>query len=81
MLNWPPLRDRQRFHRSEFSAFMFVQVRLFYERGNSAAARSWFDLWKRLTPDDRLLEKAQALLAGPSLGALRRMLDEFLPPE
>lgn len=76
-----PLRDRQRFHRSEFSAFMFVQVRLFKERGKSAAARSWFDLWKRSTPDDRLLDKAQAILAGPRLGALRRMLDDLLPPE
>ena len=75
-----PLRDRQRFHHTEFSAFMYAQVRLFHARGNSAAARSWFDLWERLNPDDPLLGRARQLL-DPRLGSLSQMLSELLPPE
>ncbi|MGH7137296.1 MAG: tetratricopeptide repeat protein, partial [Pirellulales bacterium] len=75
-----PLRERQRLHHTEFSAFMYAQVRLFHARRNSAAARSWFDLWERLNPDDPLLGRARRLL-DPRLGALGRMVGELLPPE
>jgi len=51
-----PLFSRQRMHFGEYGAFAAAQVELALARGNRKAARSWFEMWEQVDPDDPNLE-------------------------
>lgn len=62
-----PLMERDRMHYSEFDAFCAAFIQLHLAEGNRDAARTWFEMWEQINPDN------------PQLEMVRRRLDNSSP--
>lgn len=51
-----PLLERERFHVLEYSAFADAYITLLVAKKQWDGARTWFDMWKRVNPDDPRLK-------------------------
>jgi tetratricopeptide (TPR) repeat protein len=58
-----PLRQRRRFHRTEFVAMCMAHFDLFLAQGKSDVARSWLDMWKGVDPEHPEIERCEWVLA------------------
>jgi Flp pilus assembly protein TadD len=52
-----PLFKRRQMHFSEYGAFIAAQIELALARRNRKAARSWFEMWEQVDPDNPNLER------------------------
>ncbi|MGH9840581.1 MAG: tetratricopeptide repeat protein [Blastocatellia bacterium] len=55
-----PLYSRKQMHYSEYAAFVSAQIELALARRNRKSARSWFEMWERIDPDNPNLERFRA---------------------
>jgi tetratricopeptide (TPR) repeat protein len=51
-----PLRNRQRFHHSEFRAFAMAQAALLRARGEKKGAESWIQMWQQMEREQLEME-------------------------
>ena len=51
------LMQRERLHYSEYDALCMAQIELSLEEKNKEAARSWFEMWEQVDPDNPKLER------------------------
>ena len=51
-----PILERERFHVLEFSAFADAYITWLVAKKQWDGARSWFDMWERVNPDDSRLD-------------------------
>jgi tetratricopeptide (TPR) repeat protein len=63
-----PLLQRRELHTTEFSALCGGFVELHLAEKNTAAARSWCDMWKTVLPDDPDLAKYRLRIVPQRLG-------------
>jgi Flp pilus assembly protein TadD len=67
-----PLFLRREMHYSEFAAFAAAQIELALAERNRKRARSWFELWEQVNPDNPNLELFRSRVT-----SVRRLLSGF----
>lgn len=64
-----PLMHREQMHYSEFDSFCGASIQLYLAEGNTDAARSWFEMWEQIDPENPKLELFRRRVSGASLFA------------
>ncbi|MBU0704226.1 MAG: tetratricopeptide repeat protein, partial [Chloroflexi bacterium] len=62
-----PLTQREQMHYSEFDSFCGAFIQLYMAEGNTDAARTWFEMWEEVNPENRKLEVFRRQVNNPSL--------------
>ncbi len=62
-----PLMHRTRMHYSEFDSFCGASVQLYLTEGNTDAARSWFQMWEQVDPENPKLDLFRRQVENPAL--------------
>jgi len=66
-----PLHDLTEWHPSEFSTFCHANCTFYHKQEETQKAEVWFDLWKRMLPDDPGLHQWKI-----EFGKLSEMMEE-----
>lgn len=76
-----PLRHRRRLHMTEFAQMCSAHVAMFLGRREIRAARSWFEMWKQIDPDNPELKRFLPVLAlGNVVAGLPRLFESRRKP-
>ncbi|MGE5192578.1 MAG: tetratricopeptide repeat protein [Deltaproteobacteria bacterium] len=70
-----PLRGKQHYHRTEFTALCTAQVQLFIDTRKFDSARHWLEMWKQVDPEHRDIAGVERRLKIGS--AIGRVVDFF----